>query len=175
LTTTAGNLGLRIPKLCKGSFVPALLECHIRVDQALFVVVIEAYVHGVSTRKVDDFVATLGAETGISQSELCRIQAELDAEVAQFRDRPLATQGLPYVFLAATYCKPTVGHRILSQAAVVAVGVAGDGHREVVGFDVGDRENGNFWTGFLRSLKIQGLDGVKRATGTTFLGKSSQC
>jgi len=145
---------LRISKLRKGSFFPALLECYIRVDQALFAVVIEAYVHGVSTRKVDDFVATLGAETGISQSELCRIQARLDAAVDQFRNRPLATHGLSYVFLAATYCKARVGHRILSQAVVVAVGVAGDGRREVVGFDVEDSENGNFWTIFLRSLKI---------------------
>jgi len=161
LTTTAGDLGLRIPKLRQGSFFPALLERRRRVDQALFAVVMEAYVHGVSTRKVDDLVKALGADTGISKSEVSRICAGLDAEVAEFRDRTLAAQDFPYVFLDATYCKARVGHRIVSQAIVVAVGVAADGRREVLGFDVGDSENEGFWTGFLRSLKTRGLDGVK--------------
>ena len=92
---------------------------------------------------------------------MSRICAGLDAEVAEFRDRTLATQDFPYVFLDATYCKARVGHRIVSQAIVVAVGVAADGRREVLGFDVGDSENEGFWTGFLRSLKTRGLDGVK--------------
>ena len=161
LSTTAGDLDLRIPKLRAGSFFPALLERRRRVDQALFTVVMEAYVHGVSTRKVDDLVKALGADTGISKSEVSRICAGLDAEVAQFRDRTLAAQDFPYVFLDATYCKARVGHRIVSQAVVVAVGVAADGRREVLGFDVGDSENEGFWTSFLRSLKTRGLDGVK--------------
>ncbi|MDX2378124.1 transposase, partial [Microbacterium sp. LRZ72] len=102
LTTTAGELELRIPKLRQGSFFPSLLERRRRVDQALFAVVMEAYVHGVSTRKVDDLVKALGADTGISKSEVSRICANLDEDVAAFRDRPLADQAYPYVFLDAT-------------------------------------------------------------------------
>jgi putative transposase len=185
LTTAAGDLDLKIPKLRAGTFFPALLERRRRIDQALFAVVMEAYLHGVSTRKVDDLVKALGADTGISKSEVSRICAGLDAEVAQFRDRSLSALDYPYVFLDATYCKARVDHRIVSQAIVVAVGVAADGRREVLGFDVGDTENEGFWTAFLRSLKVRGLDGVKlvisdahsglkKAIGTVFQGASWQ-
>ncbi|MDZ4234293.1 MAG: transposase, partial [Dietzia sp.] len=109
LTTTAGELQLRVPKLRQGSFFPSLLERRRRVDQALFAVVMEAYVHGVSTRKVDDLVKALGADTGISKSEVSRICGNLDEDVAAFRDRPLADSTYPYVFLDATYCKARVG------------------------------------------------------------------
>ena len=176
---------MRIPKLRAGSFFPALLERRRRIDQALFAVVMEAYLHGVSTRKVDDLVKALGADTGISKSEVSRICAGLDAEVAQFRDRSLSSLDYPYVFLDATYVKARVNHRIVSQAVVVAVGVAADGRREVLGFDVGDTENEGFWTAFLRSLKARGLDGVKlvisdahsglkKAIETVFQGASWQ-
>lgn len=161
LSTTAGDLHLRIPKLRQGSFFPSLLERRRRIDQALFAVVMEAYLHGVSTRKVDDLVKALGADTGISKSEVSRICADLDAEVAAFRDRSLAETAYPYVFLDATYCKARVNHRVVSQAVVVAVGVTADGHREVLGMDVGDSEDGAFWTAFLRSLKARGLGGVQ--------------
>ena len=161
LTTTAGDLNLKIPKLRQGSFFPALLERRRRVDQALFAVVMEAYLHGVSTRKVDDLVKALGADTGISKSEVSRICADLDKEVGAFRDRDLSALDYPYVFLDATYCKARVNHRVVSQAVVVAFGVAADGRREVLGFDVGDSENEAFWTAFLRSLKARGLNGVK--------------
>jgi putative transposase len=185
LTTTAGDLDLKIPKLRAGTFFPALLERRRRVDQALFAVVMEAYLHGVSTRKVDDLVKALGAESGVSKSEVSRICAGLDAEVAQFRDRSLSGLDYPYVFLDATYCKARVNHRIVSQAVVVAVGVAADGRREVLGFDVGDTENEAFWTEFLRSLRTRGLGGVKlvvsdahtglkKAIGTVFQGASWQ-
>ncbi len=160
LTTTAGDLDLRIPKLRTGSFFPSLLERRRRVDQALFAVVMEAYLHGVSTRKVDDLVKALGVDSGISKSEVSRICAGLDEEVAAFRDRSLADAAFPYVFLDATYCKARVGRRVVSQAVVIATGVRDDGHREVLGFDVGDSENGAFWTSFLRSLKARGLGGV---------------
>src|SRR4029079_8439065 len=145
LSTIAGDLELRIPKLRSGSFFPALLERRRRVDQCLFAGVMEAYLHGTSTRKVDDLVKALGADSGISKSEVSRICADLDTEVAAFRDRSLATQRFPYVFLDATYCKARVDHRVVSQAVVVATGVAADGHREVLGFDVGDSEDGAFW------------------------------
>ena len=149
MTTTAGDLDLKIPKRRR------------RVDQALFAVVMEAYLHGVSTRKVDKLVRALGAESGISKSEVLRVCAGLDEEVAVFRDRDLSVLDFPYVFLAATYCKARVNHRLVSQAIVVAVGVAADGRSEILGFDVGDTENEGFWTSFLRSLKVRGLDGVK--------------
>jgi hypothetical protein len=123
LTTPAGDLELRIPKLRTGSFFPSLLERRRRVDQALFAVVMEAYVHGVSTRKVDDLVKALGADTGISKSEVSRICHGLDAEVGAFRDRSLAEQSFPYVFLDATYCKARVDRRVVSQAVVIATGV----------------------------------------------------
>jgi putative transposase len=161
LTTTAGDLELRIPKLRSGSLFPSLLERRRRVDQALFAVVMEAYLHGVSTRKVDDLVKALGADTGISKSEVSRICADLDAEVASFRDRSLADAVFPYVFLDATYCKARVNRRVVSQAVVVATGVRADGWREVLGFAVGDSEDGAFWTAFLRSLKARGLAGVQ--------------
>jgi putative transposase len=161
LTTTAGDLELRIPKLRTGSFFPSLLERRRRVDQSLFAVIMEAYLHGTSTRKVDDLVKALGADSGISKSEVSRICAELDVEVTAFRDRSLAEQPFRYVFLDATYCKARVDHRVVSQAVVVATGVAADGRREVLGFDVGDSEDGAFWTAFLRSLKTRGLHGVQ--------------
>ncbi|SDR96241.1 IS256 family transposase [Jiangella sp. DSM 45060] len=161
LSTTAGDLELRIPKLRTGSFFPSLLERRRRVDQALFAVIMEAYLHGVSTRKVDDLVKALGADSGISKSEVSRICADLDAEVSSFRDRSLADQAYPYVFLDATYCKARVNRRVVSQAVVIATGVTADGRREVLGFDVGDSEDGAFWTAFLRSLKARGLGGVQ--------------
>ncbi len=161
LTTTAGDLELRIPKLRRGSFFPSLPERRRRVDKALFAVVMEAYLHGVSTRKVDDLVKALGADTGISQSEVSRIYADLDLEVGAFTGRDLGAMDFPYVFPGATYCKARVNHRVVSQAVVVAIGVAADGRREVLGFDVGDTENETFWTEFLRSLKTRGLGGVQ--------------
>src|SRR5690348_2488139 len=170
LTTTAGDLELRIPKLRTGSFFPSLLERRRRVDQALFAVVMEAYLHGVSTRKVDDLVKALGADTGISNSEVSRICADLDQEVSAFRDRSLADQQFPYVFLDATYCKARVNHRVVSQAVVIATGVRADGRREVLGFAVGDSEDGAFWTQLLRSLKARGLAGVQLVIADAHLG-----
>jgi putative transposase len=184
-STAAGDLELAIPKLRSGSFFPSLLERRRRVDQALFAVVMEAYLHGVSTRKVDDLVKALGIDAGISKSEVSRICADLDVEVGAFRDRTLREVRYPYVFLDATYCKARVNHRVVSQAVVIATGVTGDGRREVLGFDVGDSEDGAFWTAFLRSLKARGLGGVqlvisdahtglKQAIGAVMLGAAWQ-
>ncbi len=185
LSTTAGDLELRIPKLRRGSFFPSLLERRRRVDQALFAVVMEAYLHGVSTRKVDDLVKALGADSGISKSEVSRICADLDLEIGAFTGRDLSAMGFPYVFLDATYCKARVNHRVVSQAIVVAIAVAADGRREVLGFDVGDTESEPFWTQFLRSLKARGLNGtqlvisdahtgLKAAIGTVLQGSGWQ-
>ena len=152
LATTAGELDLRIPRLRAGTFFPAMLERRRRIDQALFAVVMEAHLHGVSTRKVDDLVKALGADTGISKSEVSRICAGLDAEVAQFRDRSLSALDFPHVFLNATYCKARVNHRIVSQAivvaVVVAVGITADGRREVLGFDIEDTKERRVLDGF---------------------------
>jgi len=192
VTTAAGDVELRIPKLRAGSFFPSLLERRRRIDQALFAVVMEAYVTGTSTRKVDDLVVAMGADSGISKSEVSRICAELDAEVAAFRDRSLAEMEFPYVFLDATFCKARVGgdrrgrgSRVAGQAVVIATGVSADGRREVLGFEVGDSESGAFWTAFLRGLKARGLAGVqlvisdahtglKAAVASTLLGASWQ-
>jgi putative transposase len=185
LSTTAGDLELQIPKLRVGSFFPSLLERRRRVDQALFAVIMQAFIEGVSTRKVDDVVRALGADSGISKSEVSRICKDIDTEVAAFRDRSLADTAFPYVFLDATYCKARVNRRVVSQAVVIATGVTADGHREVLGFAVGDSEDGAFWTAFLRSLKARGLGGVqlvisdaheglKAAISAVFIGASWQ-
>jgi transposase-like protein len=121
----------------------------------------EAYVHGVSTRKVDDLVAALGIEAGVSKSEVSRICGELDAVVGSFRERSLDHTRFPYLFLDATYVKAHQGPSVVSKAIVVATGVTATGEREVLGLDVGDSEDGAFWTGFLRSLRARGLGGVR--------------
>lgn len=161
LSTKAGDVELKIPKLRSGSFFPAVLERRRRIDRALFAVVIEAYVHGVSTRKVDDLVAALGLESGISKSEVSRICAELDVTLEAFRTRSLEHVEFPYVYLDATYVKARVGGRVVSRAVVVATGISRTGDREVLGVDVGDSEDGVFWTQFLRSLRARGLAGVQ--------------
>lgn len=180
LSTTAGDLELAIPKLRSGSFFPSLLERRRRIDQALFAVVMEAYVTGTSVRKVDDLVKALGADTGISKSEVSRICADLDTEVAAFADRDLSETAFPYVFLDATYCKARIGggkggkgSRVASQAVVVATGVSSDGRREVLGFAVGDSEDGAFWTAFLRSLKARGLHGTQLVISDAHVGLKS--
>jgi putative transposase len=161
LSTKAGDVELAIPKLRHGSFFPALLEPRRRIDRALWAVIMEAYVHGVSTRKVDDLVAALGIDTGVSKSQVSRICAELDAAVAEFRERRLDHIEFPYVFLDATYVKAHHGAQVVSKAIVIATGVARDGNREVLGLAVGDSEDKAFWTAFLRSLRARGLGGVR--------------
>ncbi|MGW6695723.1 IS256 family transposase [Rhodococcus sp. NPDC054953] len=158
--TTSGDVELKIPKLRAGSFFPSLLERRRRIDKALHAVIMEAYVHGVSTRSVDDLVAALGVTSGISKSEVSRICAGLDAEVARFRERTLTHTTFPYVYLDATYCKVRVGAHVVSQALVVATGVSIDGTREVLGTAVGDSESFEFWREFVASLKARGLSGV---------------
>jgi putative transposase len=164
LATQAGDVQLRIPKLRKGSFFPVILEPRRRIDQALYAVVMEAYVNGVSTRAVDDLVTALGIDSGISKSEVSRICAGLDETVAAFRSRPLHHTAFPYVFLDATYLhvrRTGAGGQVTSMAVVIATGVTASGGREVLGVDVGDSEDEVFWRGFLRSLKERGLHGTQ--------------
>jgi putative transposase len=161
VATQAGDVELRIPKLRRGSFFPAILEPRRRIDQALYAVVMEAYVNGISTRAVDDLVQALGVESGISKSEVSRICAGLDEQVEAFRNRPLHHTSFPYVFLDATYLHVRRSGQVTSMAVVVATGVTADGGREVLGLDVGDSEDEVFWRGFLRTLKQRGLFGVR--------------
>lgn len=161
LSTKAGDVTLAIPKLRSGSFYPSLLEPRRRIDRALWAVIMEAFVHGVSTRKVDDLVQSLGIDTGVSKSHVSRICAELDTAVTEFRERRLDHIEFPYVFLDATYVKAHDGARVVSKAIVIATGVAADGNREVLGLAVGDSEDKAFWTSFLRSLRARGLGGVR--------------
>jgi putative transposase len=165
ISTQAGDVELRIPKLRQGSFFPVILERRRRIDQALYAVVMEAWVNGVSTRAVDDLVAALGIGSGISKSEVSRICAGLDEQVDAFRSRPLHHTGFPYIFLDATYLHVRrtgpAGGQVSSMAVVVATGVTATGGREILGVDVGDSEDEVFWRGFLRTLKERGLAGVQ--------------
>jgi transposase-like protein len=161
VSTQAGDVELRIPKLRQGSFFPVILERRRRIDQALYAVVMEAWVNGVSTRAVDDLVAALGIGTGISKSEVSRICAGLDDQVDAFRTRPLHHTGFPYVFLDATYLHVRRTGQVTSMAVVVATGVTATGGREILGIDVGDSEDEVFWRGFLRTLRERGLSGVR--------------
>ena len=163
LATPAGDIQLRIPRFRTGSFFPSLLEPRRRVDRALWAVVMEAYVSGVSTRKVDELVAALGCESGISKSEVSRICQGLDVQVQAFLNRPLEFSHYPYVYLDATYLhgRDTARKQVISRAVIVAVGITANGQREVLGIEVGDSEDETFWTAFLRRLRERGLRGVQ--------------
>ncbi len=157
--TRVGSIDLRVPRVRDGSFLPSLLEPRKRAERALTAVVQEAYVQGVSTRRVDELVKTLGME-GISKSQVSRLCAELDAEVERFRTRRLDGP-YPSVWLDATFVKVRERGRVVSQAIVIAIGVRHSGEREVLGLDVGPSEDGAFWLQFLRSLVARGLVGVQ--------------
>ena len=163
LTTKAGDLDVAIPKLRQGSFFPSILEPRRLIDQALYAVVMEADVSGVSTRSVDSLVESMGAASGISKSEVSRICAGLDERVGAFRNRTLGDTEFPYVYLDAVYIhvRDDALGQVVSRAVVVATGVTAEGSREVLGVDVGDSEAETFWTAFLRSLKARGSGGVR--------------
>lgn len=137
--TRVGSIDLRVPRVRDGSYFPALLEPRKRAEKAFVAVVQEAYVQGVSTRRVDDLVQALGM-TGISKSQVSRVCQELDQEVERFRTRRLAGP-YPYVWLDATFVKVRDGGRVVSQAIVIAIGVRHSGVREVAGLDVGPSDS----------------------------------
>ena len=182
--TRVGSLELAIPKLRSGSYFPSFLEPRRRSEEALFAVVAEAYVQGVSTRKVEELAAALGIAS-LSKSEVSRICASLDERVTAFRCRPLLGR-YPYLWLDARYEKVRdEAGRVVSMALVVAIGVAESGEREVLGFDVAPSEDAAFWKAFLGSLVDRGLEGVQlvvsdahrglqRAIEESFLGASWQ-
>lgn len=157
--TRAGAVELRIPKLRKGSYFPGFLEPRRMAERALTAVIQEAYVHGISTRSVDDLVKALGMD-GISKSQVSRLCEELDQKVHAFLDRPIEGDW-PYLWIDATYVKVRQNGRIVSVAVIIAVGVNSDGRREVLGMDIGPSEAEPFWTAFLRKLTRRGLRGVK--------------
>jgi transposase-like protein len=159
--TRVGTIDLSIPRVRDGSYFPSLLEPRRRAERALLAVVQEAYLLGVSTRRVDDLVQSLGI-TGISRSEVSRICAALDAEVETFRKRPLDDTTYPYVFLDATYLKVREAGRVVSMAALVATGVAMSGERRVLGVELSaGNDEGSAWPAFIRSLVGRGLHGVR--------------
>lgn len=157
--TRVGEIPLRIPKLRTGSYFPSLLEPRRRAEQALLAVIQQAYVEGVSTRKVDELLRAMGL-TGIDKSTVSRICKSLDDVVIEFRNRPLKGR-YPYVWLDATYLKVRQNHRIVSLALVIAIGVNEAGERDVLGFALGASETEAFWLEFLRSLVQRGLQGVQ--------------
>ena len=161
ISTPAGDVEVGIPKLRTGSFFPELLEPRRRIDKALWAVIMTAYITGTSTRKVDDLVKALGCESGISKSTVSRICAQIDADVAVLRTRRLDHQPFVYVWLDATYVHVRDHRHVVSKAVVIATGLRADGHREVLGVDVGDSENETFWREFLTALNDRGLAGVK--------------
>ena len=157
--TRAGTVELRIPKLRRGSYFPAFLEPRRTAEKALTAVIQEAYVQGISTRSVDALVRSMGME-GVSKSQVSRLCGEIDGRVQDFLNRPIEGDW-PYLWLDATYVKVREAGRIVSVAVTVAVGVNGDGRREVLGMAVGPSEAETFWTDFLRGLARRGLRGVK--------------
>jgi len=157
--TRAGRIALEIPKLRRGSYFPGFLEPRRTAEKALVAVIQEAYVHGVSTRSVDDLVKAMGAG-GMSKSQVSRLCTEIDERVNAFLTRPLEG-AWTYLWLDATYVKVREGGRIISRAVIIAVAVNEDGKREVLGVATGPSEAETFWTEFLRSLADRGLRGVK--------------
>ncbi len=157
--TRAGTVELRIPKLRKGSYFPGFLEPRRMAKKALTAVIQEAYIHGVSTRSVDELVKAMGT-SGVSKSQVSRLCEEIDDKVKAFLERPIEGDW-PYLWIDATYVKARDAGRIVPVAVIVAVGVNGDGRREVLGMDVGPSEAETFWTAFLRKLARRGLRGVK--------------
>jgi putative transposase len=157
--TRVGTIELKIPKVTAGVYFPSLLEPRRRAEKALHAVVVEAYVKGVSTRKVDDLVRALGID-GISRSEVSRICKALDEEVRAFLGRAIQ-EPCPYLWLDATFHKVRETGRVVSVATVVAIGVTEQGDRTVLGAATGPSEDHQFWTSFLRSLVKRGLKGVR--------------
>jgi putative transposase len=166
-STRAGEIELAIPKIRRGSYFPSFLEPRMRSEQALVAVVQEAYVAGVSTRKVDQLVESLGLR--ISKSEVSRICAGLDEQVEAFRNRPLEGR-YPYLWLDAKVEKVRDGGRVVPKALVLAYAVHESGYREVIGLDVGECETEAFWRSFLRGLVKRGLSGVQLVVSDAHAG-----
>jgi putative transposase len=158
--TRAGTIELEIPRLRSGSYFPSFLEPRTRAEQALVAVVQEAYVNGVSTRKVDRLVQQLGIAS-MSKSAVSRLCARLDEQVTAFRERPLDGGAYPYLWLDAKIERVREPGAVRQKCLVIAYAVHESGRREVLGLDVGECETEAFWRDFLRSLAARGLSGVR--------------
>jgi putative transposase len=159
LDTRLGTLNLKVPKLRQGSYFPGFLEARKTSEQALVAVIQEAWIGGVSTRRVDELAQAMGL-SGISKSTVSKLCKDIDERVGEFLNRPLSGEW-PYLWLDATYLKARQGGRIVSVAAIIAVAANTDGRREIIGLGIGPSEAETFWMDFLRSLKARGLAGVK--------------
>jgi transposase-like protein len=159
LDTRLGSLQLRIPKLRQGSYFPPFLEARKTSEKALVAVIQEAWIGGVSTRRVDELAQAMGLN-GISKSTVSKLCKDIDERVNAFLERPLEG-AWPYLWLDATYLKQREGGRIVSVAAIIAVAVDTEGRREIVGLHIGPSEAETFWATFLRRLHKRGLAGVK--------------
>ena len=159
LDTRLGTLNLRVPKLRQGSYFPGFLAARKTSEQALVAVIQEAWIGGVSTRRVDDLVQAMGL-SGISKSTVSKLCKDIDERVGEFLNRPLSGDW-PYLWLDATYLKVRQGGRIVPVAAIIAVAANTEGRREIIGLGIGPSEAETFWTEFLRSLRARGLGGVR--------------
>ena len=159
LDTRLGTLNLKIPKLRSGAYFPGFLEPRKAVEKALVSVIQEAWIAGVSTRRVDELVQAMGM-TGISKSSVSKLCKDIDERVNAFLKRPLVGDW-PYLWLDATYLKVREGGRIVSVAAIIAVAVNTEGKREIVGLHIGPSEAEVFWSDFLKDLVRRGLKGTK--------------
>src|ERR671939_774204 len=159
LDTRLGPLSLRIPKLRQGSYFPPFLEPRKTAEKALVMVIQEAWIGGVSTRRVDELVQAMGLN-GISKSQVSKLCKEIDDRVNAFLARPLEGEW-PCLWLDATYLKVREGGRVVSVAAIIAMAVDAEGRREIVGLHLGPSEAETFWSAFLKSLVRRGLKGVK--------------
>ena len=166
--TRAGSIDLKIPKLRRGSYLPAFLEPRRTAEKALVAVIQEAYIQGVSTRSVDELVKAMGM-TGISKSQVSRLCLDIDERVNAFLNRPIEGDW-PYLWIDATYVKVRQAGRIVSVAVIIAVGVNTDGVREVLGVAIGPSEAETFWAKFLRSLNHRGMRGTKLVISDAHLG-----
>jgi putative transposase len=184
LHTRLGTLELKVPKLRQGSYFPSFLEPRRLTEQALTAVIQEAWIGGMSTRKVDDLVQALGM-AGISKSQVSALCQDIDERVESFLSRPLEGEW-PYLWLDATYLKVRKGGCVVSVAAIIAMGVNAEGRREILGLGLGDSEAQVFWMEFLRSLRRRGLagvqlvisdahEGLKAAIGQVFSASWQRC
>jgi len=160
--TRVGEIDLLVPRKRQGAaYFPSFLEPRRRSEQAIVAVVLEAYVNGVSTRKVDRLVEQLGVQ-GMTKDRVSALCKGLDEQVEAFRERPLEGE-YPYLWLDAKHVKVRSGGHVRSKALVIAYAVHETGRREVIGLDLGEVESGGFWVEFLRSLRARGLAGVRLA------------
>ena len=156
LSTALGPVSISIPKLRKGSFYPSILEHYQRVDRALISIVSEAYINGVSTSKMNKLFVDLGLNN-IDRSFVSRCSSQIDGEVEVWKNRSLEKR-YAYIWLDAMYTKIRTDRGVVSTAVMIAIGVKEDGHRDVLGLELGNKESYYNWKGFLQSLKARGLE-----------------